>query len=269
MNMTGVLDNINKPNSAPGDYIGEDGLLYCGKCHTPKQSHGTGMLTGRLLSITCACKEKEIEAEAERDRLKRINELRICCLPAKGMREHTFELASESGHIQKSRRYVQKWDKMQNDNIGLLFWGNVGTGKSFTAHCIANALIDQLIPVKIYSTSDLIERLKDRNKRDETLEKCRSAPLLILDDVGAEQDTSYARGQLCQVIDERNESGRPLIVTTNYTMNEIKDCHDPGMQRVFDRLCAMCIPIAIVGESRRREIGVKKLQEARMQLESP
>ena len=37
MNINDVVDSINKPNAAPGDYTGQDGLLYCGKCHTPKQ----------------------------------------------------------------------------------------------------------------------------------------------------------------------------------------------------------------------------------------
>lgn len=46
-------------------------------------------------------------------------------------------------------RYVEQWQTMRTENIGLLFWGGVGTGKSFLAGCIANALMEQEVPVLI------------------------------------------------------------------------------------------------------------------------
>ena len=47
------------------------------------------------------------------------------------------------------RRYVEHWPEMKADNIGILFYGGVGTGKSFLACCIANALIDKQVRASV------------------------------------------------------------------------------------------------------------------------
>lgn len=56
-----------------------------------------------------------------------------------------------------ARRYVQNWEKVRKENIGLLFWGDVGTGKTYLASCIANALMEQEVSVKMVSFSYIIE----------------------------------------------------------------------------------------------------------------
>ena len=265
--MSAVLDSINIPNKVLGDYIGEDGLLYCGKCHAPKQAHGVGPMDGKLVHITCDCQKREQAAEEKRKQRDKAEELRKSCLPVKAMHRHTFESADESRHIQIARRYVERWNEMKKRNIGLMFWGNTGTGKSFTAHCVANAMIDQLVPARVYSAGYIVDLLLDRNKRDEIHEKINSLPLLILDDIGAERETPYAREKLCSIIDERSEVGLPLIVTTNYAIAEMDNFADAEMQRIFDRLRALCIPVAVIGESRRRQIGASKLQAAKELLD--
>lgn len=268
MNVSNVIDSINRPNAAPGDYTGEDGLLYCGKCHTAKQARGEGLLEGKLLSIPCACLQAELDAAAAADLRHKIEELRNLCLPVEAMRRHTFENASDARHIRTARRYVAQWENVRARNIGLLLWGNTGSGKSFTAHCVANALIDRQIPVRLVTAVDLVSALMDREtRRNEYISRLCNVPLLILDDIGAERDTAFAREQLCAVIDTRCEAGKPLLVTTNYTLGEMRECSDHALQRIFDRLAAMCVPVAVVGESRRREIGAEKLREARELLE--
>lgn len=169
MNVTGILEPIlEKPIEEPEDYRGEDGLLYCGTCRTPKQTRGHGLLEGRLLPIVCACQLRAQEEEKERERKARVEALRSRCLPDKGMHSHTFDAASDAKHIRLARRYVDEWESIRRKNVGLLFWGNTGTGKSFTAHCIANALIDLGVGVRLYSTEEIVARLSDRESREET-----------------------------------------------------------------------------------------------------
>ena len=45
--------------------------------------------------------------------------------------------------MKKARAYVEHWDEAYRNNTGLLLFGDVGTGKSFFAGCIANALLDR------------------------------------------------------------------------------------------------------------------------------
>lgn len=264
MNATTIIDAINRPNQSPGDYIGKDGLLYCGKCHAPKQTYGTGLLEGKKLSIICSCEEKQIEREEEDKRRQAADELRANCFSFPTMFQHTFDKANDADHIKRARRYANNWERVRAENLGLLLWGNTGTGKSFTAQCIANALIDRQIAVRYVTAVELIAKLMDREtRRDEYLDKLCKVPLLIIDDVGAERDTAFSREQLCAVIDARAEAGKPLVVTTNYTLSEMKNCPDHALQRIFDRLTALCVPVAVIGKSRRKGIGERKIALAR------
>ena len=47
----------------------------------------------------------------------------------------------------KVRTYADHWPEAFKCNVGLLLFGDVGTGKSFAAGCVANALLDRDIPV--------------------------------------------------------------------------------------------------------------------------
>ncbi len=264
MNMSNIINSINKPNAEPEDYIGPDGLLYCGRCNTPKQMPGFGCLGGKPVSIICHCKQAELDAEKKAEEARKAEELRNLCLPVKAMHHHTFADAGNAKHIEIAKRYVEKWEDVRAKNIGLMFWGNTGTGKTFTTHCIANALLDKQIPVKYVTAVDLIAKLMDREiNREAFLKKLYDAPLLIIDDVGSERDTAFSREQLCAVIDARSETNKPLIVTTNYTKADMDKSDDPVMQRIFNRLRACCVPVAVIGESRRNQIGAEKLKQAR------
>ena len=64
------------------------------------------------------------------------------------MQQWTFE--NDNGRNPQTgiaRRYAEHWEEMQAENIGCLFWGNVGNGKSYLAGCIANALMEKEVPV--------------------------------------------------------------------------------------------------------------------------
>ena len=58
-----------------------------------------------------------------------------------------------------AKRYVEQWKKVKAENLGLLLWGDVGTGKSFVAACIANALLDQGIPVLMTNFSKILNQM--------------------------------------------------------------------------------------------------------------
>ena len=95
------------------------------------------------------------------------------------------------------------------------------------------------------------------------MEDVRRVPLLIIDDVGAERDTPFSREQLCADIDARNEAKKPLVVTTNLTLEEMKHCTDPVLCRLCDRLRECCVPVAVTGKSKRGELAAQKMQRAR------
>ena len=105
-----------------------------------------------------------------------------------------------------------------------MFWGDVGTGKTFVAGCIANYLLQQRISVLITSLSKIINDLQGFSIQDKNdyLESLNRFKLLILDDLGAERQSDFALEQVFNVIDSRYKNGQPIIITTNLTLTEIK-----------------------------------------------
>ena len=250
------------------DYIGEDGLLVCGNCNTRKQ--GRYEMPWGTVTPACLC-ECEKERREMEDLKARQNGLiflyRNDCFSGdkfKKMRNWTF--AGDDGANKKistvSRNYVENFDKMTEDGKGLLLYGNVGTGKSFAAACIANALIDRCIPVIMTNfmtiRNDLQESFEGRSKY---IERLTDIPLLILDDLSAESKTEYMQEIVYNVVDSRYRAGKPLIVTTNLTGDELKAPADLTNQRTFSRLFEMCIPIEVAGNDRRREYLIEAHKE--------
>ena len=159
-----------------------------------------------------------------RDSLDTVKELKRRGFTDPTMRDWTFE--NDNGRNPQTglaRRYVEHWEDMRTDNIGCLFWGGVGTGKSYLAGCIANALMEKEIPVYMTNfaliLNDLAASFEGHNEYISRL--CRYH-LLIIDDFGMERGTEYGLEQVYNVIDSRYRSGKPLIVTTNLTLQELQ-----------------------------------------------
>ena len=76
------------------------------------------------------------------------------------MKEWTFKNDKGlSGNIGLAKLYVKDWETMKAENTGYLFWGAVGTGKSFLAGCIANALLEQEIAVRMNNFAEMLNDL--------------------------------------------------------------------------------------------------------------
>ena len=261
-----IIKRITVTRLEPGDYTGEDGLLYCGKCRTPKQFRMEAPpLEGRLLPHPCRCEQERIDREAAEQEARRHRQA-VADLKRRGftdpaMREWTF--ANDNGkcpQMKHARFYVEHWDTMQEENIGYLLWGGVGTGKSYFAGCIANALMEQEVAVRMTNfaliLNDLTASFEGRNEYIARL--CR-APLLILDDFGMERGTEYGLEQVYNVIDSRYRSKKPLIVTTNIPLQDLQHPQDTAHARIYDRLLEMCAPIRFSGENFRKATAQDKL----------
>ena len=261
-----IIKRITVTRLEPGDYTGEDGLLYCGKCRTPKQFRMEAPpLEGRLLPHPCRCEQERLDREAAEQEARRhcqaVADLKRRGFTDPAMREWTFANDNDKcPQMKHARFYVEHWDTMQEENIGYLLWGGVGTGKSYFAGCIANALMEQEVAVRMTNfaliLNDLTASFEGRN--DYIARLCR-APLLILDDFGMERGTEYGLEQVYNVIDSRYRSRRPLIVTTNLSLQDLQHPQDTAHARIYDRLLEMCAPIRFSGENFRKATAQDKL----------
>lgn len=250
-----------------GDYRDESGVLICGKCGTHKEyiyKYQDG--SGRERRCACRCKCDDIaEAEHQQQKAKEKFDDRVKRLRAKGITSERYlecTFAKDDGSNPKitaeCKRYVEHWNEIKASDTGALFYGSVGTGKSFFAACIANALIDRGVPVHIATLSELV-RLRTANygKDDINLDKF---DLLIIDDLGVENASPTAYS----IIDERYLSNKPLIITTNLTPSELKTPKTIEQKRIYDRVLELCggVAIRIDGNSKRVEVAKQKREIA-------
>lgn len=243
-----------------GDYKGEDGLLYCGKCHTKKQTRIIMLGVERTPPCLCKCmiekREREKEEQARIELEKKVKEHRRVGFPESEMQHWTFANADGSNDriMGAAKKYVENFSEFRKSGKGLLLFGTVGTGKSYASACIANALIDRGIPVLMTNFARIANTVSGMwEGKQEYYDGLNRFPLLILDDLAAERKTEYMSEIVFNVIDARYRAGLPLIVTTNLTSEELKHPSDISYQRTFSRLLEMCIPVKVEGKDKRLE----------------
>lgn len=255
-------------NQEPDDYFDEDGFLCCGKCRDRKQIDVTLPAIPSIgrdektIRVGCLCKcGKEKADQEQRDRERREFETRMERLRRDGITDpaylqHTF--AQDDRRNPKvsdvCRRYVDNWDDMKAQNIGILFYGDVGTGKSFLACAIANALLERLVSVSVTNFPRILNSLQGSfdDERQKRIDRLQHYSLLVIDDLGVERDTSYSVEQVYNVVDTRARSGKPVIITTNLSIKDLENPSSLAYKRIYDRVLEMCpIRLRMVGESRR------------------
>ncbi len=253
----------------------QDGLIFCSKCHTPRQMWIDILGDARLVTVLCDCKAAELDAEERADRQRR-HQAKLAKWRAQGVSDtkwHGCTFEADDGKDDKAsskcRRYAENFPSMMESDTGLLLYGDVGSGKTFLAACIANSLIDQEYYVMMVNLPSLIASMNAEygERRDYYMDKIGRADLLILDDFGVERGTEYSIEQVYEIVNARYKTGKPLVVTTNLSMQELRDEPGIGKRRIYDRIVEKCIPLMVRGESRRKAIASEKREKANRILE--
>ena len=135
------------------------------------------------------------------------------------------------------RGFVEKFD---TEHGNLLFTGPTGVGKTFLTNCIAKELIDKYCSVIYLSANDLFEVFSKNRFEYHTEEEMKGmyqyileCDLLIIDDLGTELNNSFTSSQLFYCINERLNSQKSTIISTNLNMNQVADIYS---ERVLSRI---------------------------------
>ena len=112
--------------------------------------------------------------------------------------------------------------------------------------------------------SDVVNRMQGNfgTDRDHYMKSLMRPDLLILDDLGAERNTSFGKERVFGVVDKRLLTGKPMIVTTNIPLSVMKQAADLDDRRIFDRILEACVPIMFDGDSFRKSTAADNLKRA-------
>ena len=274
-----VLASIaDSAGSLTDDYIGSDGLLYCGQCNTRKEREII-WFDGKPKKVPVMCKCRAEEERLKKEQMQKEEDMRsIQRAKVSSMMDDTFRTAcfanyqirnGNERHLKVAKKYCIEFSKMYERNQGLLFWGTVGTGKSYTAACIANYLLEANTSVVMTSFVRILQEMQgfDREREETFTNKLNSVKLLIIDDLGAERSTDYALEKVYGIIDNRYRAKKPLILTTNLTLRQMQEATDIRYARIYDRIFEMCYPMEFSGVSWRKREAAQRYEETRKILE--
>jgi DNA replication protein DnaC len=252
------------------EYMGEDGLLKCRICGGPRQTIVTLPFEGaqpRTVRCWCNC-PTEMDKLREQERRDEMQRRRSVCFHGTSMAGWNFanDDRSRPELSDAAQRYAEQFKQHMRDGKGLLLYGPVGTGKTYLAACIANAVIDKGYRPLMTNFANVANKLQSTWEKQEYIDELCRYDLLILDDLGAERKSEYMQEMVWNIIDARYRAGGPVIVTTNLTPEELAQPADIGYSRIYDRILERCLAVKVDGRSRRRVEAVNNRNKMREQL---
>ncbi len=215
----------------------ENNLLICSVC---KDNMLVITANNKVLVATaCQCtRKKELEEEqAEEERTKReliksnINKSLI------GNRYKNFTFSNvdyeaRSGNIEEFNKivnrcikYVDNFEEILQHGDSIYFYGDVGTGKTFLAHCIGNELMSKGYTVYFTSVIEIDRVIRDtynqqsgRISESEIIDTMVTVDLLVIDDIGTERLSDFKQEKLYDIINKRYINLMPMIFTTEFNL---------------------------------------------------
>lgn len=139
-----------------------------------------------------------------------------------------------------ARQFVLDFDKEYKN---LLFYGSVGTGKSFLSNCIANELLKTGHSVIYFSSSSLFETISSfkfkkniRDISDNTMSDIYNCDLLVIDDLGTEITNQFVISELFSILNERDMNRKSTIISSNYNSKDISEKYSNAIfSRIYSR----------------------------------
>ena len=244
-------------------YLGADGLMHCTVCKEPVEAFYPkgSLLEMRKHHRQCACERKAYAEEAQYYKEKEHRELiarnKKICFEEKEMEGFTFQnVERDSGVIRIAEEYVTNWQKMKQNHMGYLFWGPVGTGKSYLACALGHEACKRGFRTFYANAPKLLGALKVAKVKgtlETELKKIERCQLLILDDLFIVPLDAKERPILLEIIEDRHER-KSIIITSQYPSSNWYDMvGDPTIaDAILDRIIHTAHTIELYGESMRK-----------------
>ena len=200
----------------------------------------------------------EVKRLVAQERQKKIDEMsRDSGLP-KRFRYKSFEnfrTSDNPGAYKKAHEFAEKFPNVRK---GLLLTGPVGTGKTHLAAAITKALIDKLYAVYFGNVTDIMARIKGTYAKDAEMDEdevirvmTEKVDLLVIDDLGKEDETPNTMRVLYQIINKLYENEKAVVITTNFGSSILARKLGERGAAIVSRITGMCEPVSLSGKDWR------------------
>jgi DNA replication protein DnaC len=156
-------------------------------------------------------------------------------------------------------KFLGGWKAMKQNGYGFYFWGNVGAGKTHAAIVLANELMErEMVEVLFLNMPEAITRVKNtfdtevKSEDSRLFERMKEMELLVLDDMGVEKYSDWMADQLYQIIDHRWKNRKPMIITSNLSLEDLAKSYKP---QIASRIMGCCKPIRFTDKDRRYQVA--------------
>lgn len=257
-----------------GKYIAEQAIVsgriaYTSKCPKCEEERRNSP------EFIAEQKRKHDEAEAlERKRTEDAKKeahdtaVRRACIPDEfvGKTLKSFKETNAQLHeaIRQARLYVANFEKVADKGVGFCLYGQCGTGKTMLACAILQELLGK-VQGRYVPMWDVLRAIRkaDAFKADEDEYKALlNAPLLVIDEIGVQNGSSFEESQLMSLLDVRYSKHLPTIYVTNLLPDVKPDTKESNPntlkaklgERIFNRIYGSSVFLYFKGESQRRRI---------------
>ena len=261
-----IQTTIREPND--DEYMGEDGLIYCKKCNTRRQTKE--LILGSHQSVMCECQAEEYHKQEERklqlEKQKIIDKLKKASLLGEKYKNTTFENTEMTSDefkkiYSRCKKYCEVANIVLNKGIGIYLFGHKGTGKSHVTSCMANELMNNYYTVLYTNFSEISKQIRETfNNPIETeynfLKRLTSIDFLFIDDFGTEIVTKnnqdvWLQEKIFEVVNKRYNNNKPIIFTSNYSLRQLIE--ERGLaDKTVDRINEVCEVMKLEGNSYRK-----------------
>ena len=254
--MNGIIKAIDEISAKAGEkmqyntfYLDDKGLRRCKVCKRKLETliniPSLGVFDKKV-NCVCDCGKAQRDAyRAEAKRIERANETsadKVFSVPEYASMTFSSDRAPKSENSILCRRWVAHYDANRaKGNLKWLFlYGKHGTGKTFYAACIANAMAARGYVVKLVTASEIVSKLINAYDKSSVYSECKRCELLIIEDFDVDNSAADA---LFTIINNRHRNNQATILTSGMTTEQTVNANNASIGRIMQIIWDRCYPI--------------------------